>query len=108
MQAESVNVNNPCCITAEEYFDSSVDLGDKDIGRPRETSTKIQKFKANLSLCQDYPLTLQEQVGLVVLGCMVFVCRHSRYQVRLLAGGVVYQLLGLWLPFVFVLCSLPM
>lgn len=29
----------------EEYFDSSVDLGKRDIGRPKEMTTKVQKFK---------------------------------------------------------------
>ena len=68
-----MNINNPCSITAEEYFDADLDLGDKDIGRPRETSTKIQKFKANLSLCQEYPLTLQEQVSLCVRVYLMYV-----------------------------------
>jgi hypothetical protein len=54
--------NNPCSITPEEYFDPDVDLGKKDIGRPIEQMTKTQKFKANLWLCEDYPLSLQEQV----------------------------------------------
>ncbi|XP_064620295.1 ankyrin repeat domain-containing protein 13D-like [Lineus longissimus] len=54
--------NNPCSITPEEYFNPEVDLGKKDIGRPIEQITKTQKFKANLWLCEDYPLSLQEQV----------------------------------------------
>ncbi|XP_076344206.1 ankyrin repeat domain-containing protein 13D-like [Tachypleus tridentatus] len=54
--------SNPCHITPEEYFDSSVDLGRRDIGQPREVSTKVQKFKANLWLCENYPLSLQEQI----------------------------------------------
>ncbi|XP_013771693.2 ankyrin repeat domain-containing protein 13D-like [Limulus polyphemus] len=54
--------SNPCHITPEEYFDSSVDLGRRDIGRPREISTKVQKFKANLWLCQNFPLSLKEQI----------------------------------------------
>lgn len=53
---------NPCNITPEEYFDSEVDLGDRDIGRPKEVNVKIQKFKANLWLCEDYPLSLPEQI----------------------------------------------
>nr|CAG4640063.1 EOG090X0784 [Daphnia pulex] len=36
---------NPDKVTMEEYFDSSVDLGKRDIGRPKEMTTKVQKFK---------------------------------------------------------------
>ena len=53
--------NNPCSLTPEEYFGAE-DLGAKDIGRPLEQTTKVQKFKATLSLCEEYPLSLQEQV----------------------------------------------
>ncbi|GIY76254.1 ankyrin repeat domain-containing protein 13B [Caerostris darwini] len=53
---------NPCHITPEEYFDPEVDLACRDIGRPKEISTKIQKFKANLWLCENYPLSLPEQI----------------------------------------------
>ncbi|CAH2096526.1 unnamed protein product [Euphydryas editha] len=47
-------------VTWQEYF--SDDPLDRDIGRPREISTKVQKFKATLWLCEDYPLQLQEQI----------------------------------------------
>ncbi|KAF8769792.1 Ankyrin repeat domain-containing protein 13D [Argiope bruennichi] len=53
---------NPCHITPEEYFNPEVDLDGRDIGRPKEISTKIQKFKANLWLCENYPLSLPEQI----------------------------------------------
>lgn len=53
---------NPSAITPEEYFNSMVDLGERDIGRPIEQTTKVQKFKAALWLCEDFPLSLQEQV----------------------------------------------
>lgn len=56
------NSRNPKKITAEEYFDETVDLGGRDIGCPRDVTTKTQKFKANLWLCEDYPLSLPEQV----------------------------------------------
>ncbi|KAF6025635.1 ANKRD13D [Bugula neritina] len=59
---EIVNINNPCCITPEEYFDAALDLEGKDVGRPRELSTKTQKFKASISMAEGFPLTLQEQV----------------------------------------------
>lgn len=48
-------------ITAEEYF-SGEDLNGRDIGRPRKVTTKIQRFKANLWLSEQFPIQLQEQV----------------------------------------------
>ncbi|XP_050309299.1 ankyrin repeat domain-containing protein 13D isoform X2 [Anthonomus grandis grandis] len=53
---------NPCNITPEEYFDADIELGDRDIGRPKEVNVKVQKFKANLWLCENYPLSLPEQI----------------------------------------------
>ncbi|GAB6030332.1 hypothetical protein CHUAL_005999 [Chamberlinius hualienensis] len=58
----ALSLSNPCNLTVEEYLDESVDLLGKDIGRPKEITNKIQKFKANLWLCDDFPLSLQEQV----------------------------------------------
>ncbi|KAL9920979.1 ankyrin repeat domain-containing protein 13D isoform 1-T1 [Glossina fuscipes fuscipes] len=49
-------------ITPQEYFSPEVDLTGRDIGQPRKLNTKIQRFKANLWLCEDYPIRLQEQV----------------------------------------------
>ncbi|XP_013097671.2 ankyrin repeat domain-containing protein 13D [Stomoxys calcitrans] len=49
-------------ITPQEYFTADLDLGGRDIGRPKKLNTKIQRFKANLWLCEDYPMRLQEQV----------------------------------------------
>lgn len=63
---EYTNVGNPSNITAEEYFDPNVNLNGRDIGRPKEVNTKIQKFKATLWLCEDYPLSLQEQIMPIV------------------------------------------
>ncbi|XP_076183209.1 ankyrin repeat domain-containing protein 13D isoform X2 [Ptiloglossa arizonensis] len=60
------NVGNPSNITAEEYFDPDVDLNGRDIGRPKEINTKIQKFKATLWLSEKYPLSLQEQIMPIV------------------------------------------
>jgi hypothetical protein len=56
------NERNQHNISAVEYFDDNFDLTGKDIGRPREMTTKIQRFKANLWLCENYPLSLPEQV----------------------------------------------
>lgn len=58
----STTSNNPCHITPEEYFNSLVELGTRDIGRPIDQTTKTQKFKATLWLCENFPLSLQEQV----------------------------------------------
>ncbi|KAL0133331.1 hypothetical protein PUN28_000821 [Cardiocondyla obscurior] len=60
------SVSNSSNITAEEYFDPTVDLSGRDIGRPKEVNTKIQKFKATLWLSEDYPLSLQEQIMPIV------------------------------------------
>lgn len=53
---------NPHSITATEYFSPQIDLGSRDIGLPRDITSKVQKFKATIWLCQDYPLSLQVSV----------------------------------------------
>ncbi|XP_017882466.1 ankyrin repeat domain-containing protein 13D isoform X3 [Ceratina calcarata] len=63
---EYSNTGNPSNITAEEYFDPDIDLNGRDIGRPKEVNTKIQKFKATLWLSEQYPLSLQEQIMPIV------------------------------------------
>ncbi|CAG2057807.1 unnamed protein product [Timema podura] len=63
---EYCHVGNPCNISPEEYFDETADLSGRDIGRPKEINTKIQKFKATLWLCENYPLSLQEQIMPIV------------------------------------------
>ncbi|KAF7244225.1 Ankyrin repeat domain-containing protein 13B [Varanus komodoensis] len=57
---------NPTAITPEEYFDPHFELGSRDMGRPIELTTKTQKFKAKLWLCEDHPLSLSEQVAPIV------------------------------------------
>ncbi|XP_065201096.1 ankyrin repeat domain-containing protein 13D [Planococcus citri] len=53
-------------VTLHEYFTEGFDLQGRDIGTPKDLSTKIRKFKANLWLCKDYPLSLQEQIMPIV------------------------------------------
>ncbi|XP_078713764.1 ankyrin repeat domain-containing protein 13B-like [Lampetra fluviatilis] len=57
---------NPTAITATEYFNPRFALGGRDIGRPVELTVKTQRFKANLWLCEDHPLSLVEQVMPIV------------------------------------------
>lgn len=47
--------------TIEEYF-SDMDLNGRDIGKPKKVQTKVQRFKANLWLSDDFPIKLQEQI----------------------------------------------
>ncbi|KAH8300079.1 hypothetical protein KR044_009526 [Drosophila immigrans] len=49
-------------ITPEEYFSAEVDLQGRDVGKPKNLSTKVQRFKANLWLAEEHPIRLQEQV----------------------------------------------
>ncbi|ALC42126.1 CG15118 [Drosophila busckii] len=49
-------------ITPEEYFSADVNLHGRDIGKPKNESTKVQRFKANLWLAEEHPIRLQEQV----------------------------------------------
>lgn len=81
---------NPCHITPEEYFSPNVDLGTRDIGRPKEITTKIQKFRATLWLCEDYPLSLPEQimpiVDLMAISSSHFAKLKNFIQMQLPAG----------------------
>ncbi|XP_046144166.1 ankyrin repeat domain-containing protein 13D isoform X1 [Osmia bicornis bicornis] len=87
---EYSNVGNPCNITAEEYFDPDLDLNGRDIGRPKEVNTKIQKFKATLWLSEEYPLSLQEQiipiVDLMAISSSHFAKLKDFIQMQLPAG----------------------
>lgn len=38
---------NPENVTMEEYFDVDIDLASRDIGKPKELTTKIQKFRVS-------------------------------------------------------------
>jgi len=51
---------------AAKSFDQYLACQEKVAVRPREEFLKSQKFKASLWLCEDYPLSLQEQVMPIV------------------------------------------
>uniref|UniRef100_A0A3P9NJM0 Ankyrin repeat domain 13B n=1 Tax=Poecilia reticulata TaxID=8081 RepID=A0A3P9NJM0_POERE len=62
-QMSSPVVTNPAALTAEEYFNpSSTQPTPRDIGHPCQLTTKTQRFKAKLWLCESHPLSLAEQV----------------------------------------------
>ncbi|XP_019595085.2 ankyrin repeat domain-containing protein 13B isoform X2 [Rhinolophus sinicus] len=63
---QTLSPANPTAITAEEYFNPSFELGNRDMGRPMELTTKTQKFKAKLWLCEEHPLSLCEQVAPII------------------------------------------
>ncbi|KAK2500894.1 hypothetical protein MC885_006350 [Smutsia gigantea] len=63
---QTLSQANPTAITAEEYFNPSFELGNRDMGRPMELTTKTQKFKAKLWLCEEHPLSLCEQVAPII------------------------------------------
>lgn len=62
LTTECATANNPTAITPDEYFSEEFDLRDRDIGRPKEMTIRTQKFKATLWMCEDFPLSLVEQV----------------------------------------------
>ncbi|XP_001378273.1 ankyrin repeat domain-containing protein 13A isoform X2 [Monodelphis domestica] len=62
LTTECATANNPTAITPEEYFNEDFDLKDRDIGRPKELTIRTQKFKAMLWMCEEFPLSLVEQV----------------------------------------------
>ncbi|KAF5929213.1 hypothetical protein HPG69_019234 [Diceros bicornis minor] len=62
LTTECASANNPTAITPDEYFNEEFDLKDRDIGRPKELTIRTQKFKATLWMCEEFPLSLVEQV----------------------------------------------
>ncbi|KXJ71210.1 ankyrin repeat domain-containing protein 13D isoform X2 [Aedes albopictus] len=48
--------------SVEEYFSPEVDLQGRDVGKPKRISAKVQRFKANIWLSEQFPIKLQEQV----------------------------------------------
>lgn len=55
----SLSCSDP--VTLEEYF-SDTDLNGRDIGKKKKVATKVQRFKANLWLSDEFPIKLQEQI----------------------------------------------
>ncbi|KAM9118539.1 ankyrin repeat domain-containing protein 13A isoform 1-T1 [Pangshura tecta] len=66
LKTEYATMNNPTAITLEEYFDPKFNLKDRDIGRPKEVTIRTQKFKATLWMCEEFPLSLMEQVTPII------------------------------------------
>ncbi|KAL2077853.1 hypothetical protein ACEWY4_027357 [Coilia grayii] len=64
--SQCASPHNPTAITAEEYFDPEFLLNGRDIGRPVELTSKVQKFKATLWLSEAHPLSLAEQVTPII------------------------------------------
>lgn len=62
LTTECATANNPTAIMPDEYFNEEFDLRDRDIGRPKELTIRTQKFKATLWMCEEFPLSLVEQV----------------------------------------------
>lgn len=56
------DLNSVWGVSCEEYFDSNLDLANRDVGRPKQMTRRCKSFKANLWLCDDYPLSLRKQV----------------------------------------------
>uniref|UniRef100_A0A3Q4AR05 Ankyrin repeat domain-containing protein n=1 Tax=Mola mola TaxID=94237 RepID=A0A3Q4AR05_MOLML len=59
-------VTNPAALTAEEYFNPGSSPTQRDIGHPCQLTTKTQRFKAKLWLCESHPLSLAEQVAPII------------------------------------------
>uniref|UniRef100_A0A8C1VWP8 Ankyrin repeat domain 13 family, member D n=1 Tax=Cyprinus carpio TaxID=7962 RepID=A0A8C1VWP8_CYPCA len=64
--SQCASPHNPTAITAEEYFDAEFNLNGRDIGRPIELTSKVQRFKATLWLSEVHPLSLAEQVTPII------------------------------------------
>ncbi|XP_032383136.1 ankyrin repeat domain-containing protein 13D [Etheostoma spectabile] len=64
--SQCASPHNPTAITAEEYFNPEFNLNSRDIGRPVELTSKVQKFKATLWLSESHPLSLAEQVTPII------------------------------------------
>ncbi|XP_068922580.1 ankyrin repeat domain-containing protein 13D isoform X3 [Petaurus breviceps papuanus] len=63
---QSASPTNPTAISPEEYFDPNFSLEARNIGRPMEMSSKVQRFKATLWLSEEHPLSLGDQVTPII------------------------------------------
>lgn len=43
--SQCASPHNPTAITADEYFDSEFNLNGRDIGRPVELTSKVQRYR---------------------------------------------------------------
>lgn len=75
MNGNQCNNYNLSKITLDQYFDPNYALKGHDIGRPREMTTRINKFKTHLWLSEEFPLSLQEQV-LPIIDLMAISSSH--------------------------------
>ncbi|XP_063769296.1 ankyrin repeat domain-containing protein 13A isoform X2 [Pseudophryne corroboree] len=66
LTTEFATANNPTAITPDEYFNPDFDLKNRDIGRPKELAIRTQKFRGTLWMCEDFPLSLVEQVTPII------------------------------------------
>ncbi|XP_034454156.1 ankyrin repeat domain-containing protein 13D isoform X2 [Hippoglossus hippoglossus] len=64
--SQCASPHNPTAITADEYFNPEFNLNSRDIGRPVELTSKVQRFKATLWLSESHPLSLAEQVTPII------------------------------------------
>ncbi|VDN10349.1 unnamed protein product [Dibothriocephalus latus] len=59
-EAASYNPNN---ISIEEYFSQDANAKPKrEVGRPKVMTAKLKTYKAHLYLCEEYPVSLKDQV----------------------------------------------
>jgi len=66
-QTGSTSPRDPGATTEDQYFSTEpAAAAPVVVGRPKEEFKKGQKFKAQLWLCEEYPLSLQEQIMPIV------------------------------------------
>ncbi|OWK17173.1 hypothetical protein Celaphus_00013204 [Cervus elaphus hippelaphus] len=63
---QAASPTNPTTISPDEYFDPNFSLESRNIGRPIEMSSKVQRFKATLWLSEEHPLSLGDQVTPII------------------------------------------